>query len=341
MANPTPAAWKTLTLPDLALRFDNGMLRAVVNLLSQKNRILEDIIFKASSETTQETFAIETKLPEGQYTAIGEGIQEERSDQDLVAENMGSLDSLNKIPWKLLRYSANPNALRTQEDMRFVKGMSHTLVGTLLYGNEAINRKAFTGLTPRYNSKAIDTVYSGGGTGNSLGSIWAVNWNLEDGAYCIYPQGRNDAGITMINMGRDTAIDFDNGGEYIVYRTFFNVEWGLVIKREDQIGRYGDLAFDLTGSNQPRLGPASGFTGVGNLFDYRMLIEMLDALWESEGVSLYANRKMRTQINLAAVDNHNVEYRTEEVYGKPTKVFQDAPIKLLEQLLMTESAMAA
>ena len=36
MANPTPAAWKTLTLPDLALRFDNGMLRAVVNLLSSE-----------------------------------------------------------------------------------------------------------------------------------------------------------------------------------------------------------------------------------------------------------------------------------------------------------------
>ena len=323
--HPSRVAWRELTFPDLARRTNNGQLIAVVNSLSQKNRILEDIQAKEATNWTTEVFGYETALPKGQFSSYGQGIQPERSDQDLVSEETGSLDSLSRVNWKMIRDAANPDEIRTQEDMRFIKGMSHTMVGTLLYGNEAVNPKQWTGLTPRYNSKAQETVYTAGGSGNDLMSLWVINWNLDDGAYVFYPQGRSDMGITMFNLGAGHATDTTNGGEFVTYRTFFDIEWGLAIKREDNVARYGDIEQS-----------ASGMT-----FDHKILIELLNDIWEPEGLVIYGNRKMLTQIDLVAVDRPNVEYRSHEVFGKPTKHFQGYPLKLVEQLLRTESALAA
>ena len=280
---------------------------------------------KEAEFTSEEVFAYETALPTGQWSSYGEGILPERSDQDMVSEGMGSLDALCRTNYKMMRNSADPEAVRTQEDMRFIKGMSHTIIGCVLYGNASINPKQFTGLTPRYNSKAKNTVLSEGGSGSDLLSIWIVNWNTSDGAYIFYPKGRNDLGIGITNLGIGHATDTNNGGEYASYRTFFDIEWGLAVKREDQCCRYGDIE-------------SSGST---NTFDHKKMIEALNLLWEPQGSVIYGNRNALTQIDLLSVDKTNVRYYEENVYGRPTHFFQSHPIKLVEQLLTTESALAA
>ena len=325
--HPQRSVVKELTLPDLARRFsDDGAMLTVVNSLSQRNRFIEDMRYKEAMTETQEYFGFETSLPTGQWLSPGQGVISERSDQDTMVEDIGSLRALSRLNYDVVRLSAGSlDAIRTQEDMRFIKGLSHTITQTVLYGNMAVNPKQFTGLAPRYNSKAWKTTFSGGGSGSDLMSVWIVNWNIDDGAYIFYPKGSQNLGINIIPLPMSHATDTENGGEYIAYRTFFNIEWGMAIKRRDNVVRYGDIE-------------TSGST---NTWDYRTMIRALNQLWEPTGAVIYGNREGLTQMDLIAVDKANVEYRSSEVYGHVTKNFQGHEAKLVEQLLEAESALAA
>ena len=317
-----------LTLQDIARRFEDGRLLPVVNALSQINECVEDFLLMEAKYPTGDIFAYETALPEGQWAGYGEGTHAEKSDQDENFESIGSITGLSRLNFRTARASGDVDALRNQEDMRYVKGMSQTLIGTLFYGHEAVNPSQFTGLTPRFNSRAQETVFSESAsviTSTDNSSLWLVNWDPDDGVCLMYPRGRADKGISIYNMDIETATDYRNGGEYMVYRTFFDFEWGLMVKREDMVCRVGDIL--TSGGVRP--------------FNPETVIDALVAIWQKRNVKMYANRKLIGQIEKEAYTHDNVWHTSTDPFGVETRTFRNTPVKMVEQLLGTETGMAA
>ena len=252
-----------LSLVDIARRFEDGRLLPVVNALSQINECVEDFLLVEAKYPTGDQFSYETALQEGQWTAYGVGTHAERSDQDDKFETIGSLTGLSRLNFRTARASGDVMAVRNQEDMRYIKGMSHTIIGTVFYGNEIVNPVQFTGLAARYSDLDNPMVFGEGNTGADNSSIWLCQWDPEDGLCLLYPKGRADKGISIYNLGEGVATDYRNGGEYMVYRTFFEFEWGMAIKREDMIARVVNVKTD----------------GSANGFDFDTLIDARTQLW--------------------------------------------------------------
>ena len=311
-----------LSLIDIARRFEDGRLLPVVNALSQINECVEDFLLVEAKYPTGDTYQYETALAEGQWAAYGVGTHAERSDQDENYESIGSLTGLSRLNFRTARASGDVSALRNQEDMRYIKGMSHTIIGTVFYGHEAVNPAQFTGLTPRYNDLDIETVFGQGGSGNTNSSLWLVNWDPTDGVCLMYPKGRADKGISIYNMGEGVATDYKNGGEYMVYRTFFEFEWGMMVKREDMVARISNIAT----------------SGNSNTFDFNTVIDALVALYQKRNHVMYCNRKLLGQIEKYVFAEDNVWRTDTNAFGQEVRSMRGHTLKLVEQLLGTESA---
>ena len=313
---------------DIARRYEDGRLLPVVNALSQINECVEDFLLVEAKYPTGDTYSYETALPEGQWAGYGVGTHAERSDQDENYESIGSLTGLSRLNFRSARSSGDVSALRNQEDMRYLKGMSHTIIGTVFYGHEAVNPAQFTGLTPRYNDLSIPTVYSEGGTNNNVNSsLWLVNWDPMDGVCLMYPKGRADKGISIYNMGEGVATDYKNGGEYMVYRTFFEFEWGMMVKREDMVARIANIT------------TAGGGLAMGG-FDFNTVIDALVDLYQKRNHVMYCNRRLLAQIEKYVFAEDNVWRTDTNAFGQEVRSMRGHTLKLVEQLLGTEATVS-
>ena len=319
------AANNSLTLGDLGSRLTNNALAPIIELLTQKNRVLEDVRFIPSTNKLTDEFTVRNKLPRGTWVSIGQGVGQGKSGTGKVVEAMGKLSVFSTPRADIVRLSGNPQQFRSQEDMAFIDGMSQQCVGTLIYGSQAAEPSQFDGLASRLNTTSSFNVFSGGGSGSDLTSIWLANWDPMSGVYAFYPPEVSDAGISMDDLGEDVIEDPANvGTEYRVFRTHFEVWWGMGIKDHRMVMRYANIETD----------------GTSNIFDPDTMIRMLNQMWTTANSVFYCNRTMMAQIDIAAADKANVNYYSENVFGVPTMHFQGVPLKLVEQILNTESVVA-
>lgn len=324
--HPKQTAAATFGLRALIQRFNLGVLAPVVKSLEERNRIWERAIFKECDSWNVRTIHRETHIPRGQAREIGEGVKPSLSNQGTVTFQTGRLADLSRPTYDAIMATPNPNGVLTQEANRIVRGMSQTLAGWFFYGNEFIHPAQFNGLMSHYNSKALPTVFSAGGSGNDNMSIYAVTWDLEEGLHFIYPQNaKMPLGIFQYHLEPSAFTDLENGGEFLVERTFFCIEWGLAIGRPDNIGRYGDLKSD----------------GSANTFNDDIMAEMLDSLWMPDNVICYAPQKLLTQMGKLARAKPNVDYKSDEVHGHVINSFQGRQIHRVDRMSLAEAPMAA
>ena len=172
-----------LTLMDWAKRLDpDGKVAVIVELLSQKNEILEDMLFKEGNLPTGEQTSIRTGLPTVYYRLINQGTPKSKSSTAQVTENAAMLTARSELDEDEANLNGNVNAYRMSEGIAFVEAMSQQMATTLFYGSAA-NPEQFVGFSPRYNDLAAanaQNILDAGGTGSDNSSIWLVFFDLED-----------------------------------------------------------------------------------------------------------------------------------------------------------------
>jgi hypothetical protein len=317
-----------LSLVEMNKRLVGGMVQSVAERLTKKLRLLEDAVWARSNQEKSNNITVRTYEPIGTMTGINEGADRESSATQQVEEPIGFLESYSRVDKKLTDLApGNEQFVRQTEDVAFMNGLKKTMGSKLVYANRSTNIREVDGFFTRFNTLAGGQVRGGGGTGNDLMSIVAIKWSIEDGCYLCFPKNSpKGAGLRPEPLGLKLVQDA-SGKDMQAWVTHWQAEWGICMRDRRAFARYANI--ETTGST--------------NIFDDNLLMEMLiEDLVDLDNVVLYTNRRGLSQFTKNANVKTNASYVWSEdgPYAKPTVRFMGIPVKLHEELLVAESAVA-
>ena len=336
---------------DVSSRLDpQGDIPVIAEYLSQHNDYRDDMPMVEANGFTLHEFVFRTSIPAGSWRQYNQGVPYGKSTTAKAHVGMAMLQDYSQVDRDLARHSGSLEKFRESEDVAFLEGMSQTIAQTVCYGNTAVNPAQFMGLIPFYNTintanaQNAANVISAGGSGSSNASILAVGWG-EDTIFGVYPRG-SKAGLDWQDKG-DVVPAFDSlGNRFEAFTSFFSEELGICPKDWRWGGRIANIdttTAGLAGSSAPDL-----FVLI------RQLLMNLPAAGSSTGIHktdaphgdpavrivLYCNRTVRRWLDTQAIRNRNVLLPPDQSAGRAWMEFDGVPIKVIDQLLNTESTVS-
>lgn len=322
-------ATTNLTLADLAKRRDTNMnIAKITEILSATNEMLEDMPWVAANDGTGHKTTIRSGLPIGTWRLLNYGVMPEKSTTVQVRDGTGMLESYSEVDKALVDMSDDKPAFLLSEAKAFLEGMNQNMATTVIYGDSSVFPERFTGLAPRFNSKAAENgqnIIDAGGTGSNNTSIWLICWD-ESTVHGIYPKGTT-GGLKQEPTKQETLFD-PQGGRYEGYRTHFLWYCGLTVRDWRYIVRIANIDTTLLS--------ATAATG-GNLIDLMIqAIELLPNTRIGRAV-FYVNRTVRSFLRRQIVNKTNVWLNMEEVSGRKVMTFDGIPVKRVDAILNNEA----
>lgn len=337
-----------LTYADWAKRLDdNYKVARIIELLSQTNEILEDMMVVEGNLPTGHKTTVRTGLPQATWRLLNQGVPNAKSTTAQIVDTVGNLETYSVIDKDIADLNGNTQEFRLSEVKAFLEGMSQQVASVLIYGNQFVNPERFTGLAPRYStsdttkSQTANNVLSGGGAASTNTSIWIHVWG-DDTAHATFPKGKI-TGLQHRDMGEWPVADAA-GNTYQAYRDHFKWEIGYVLRDWRYIVRIANI--DIT-----------QLTGVSaaNLINllvrgiYKLPTQPVSAgtiqssdtpeVRANMGRSIiYCNRVIRTYLDLQAMNKTNVLLRIEEFDGAPITTFRGIPVRTCDAVLNNEAA---
>lgn len=316
-------AFKQLTLVEVAKRkAPDGNMAAVAEVLNQQNDIIQDALWREANDTFSNKSVRRASIPAGSWRKLNAGVAIEATTTREMVDTIGLLETWSQNDVEIINAFPNPMQARNDEAMAFVEGLGQTMAATMIYGNSATTPEKFTGLAPRLASVAATTnVINEGGTGSDLCSIFVVDWS-PTGVYMVYPKN-SMAGLEHKDKGIETVRD-SSGNMYEAYVDKFVWKAGMVVKNSKSIGRICNVES----------------TGASNTFDEDNLITLMNRMTKGPGRRIYTNQTVLTQMEIRAKDKTNINYtKVDGLAPGPVLAFKGAPVRLVEQMLITEAAL--
>ena len=322
------------TLGDVAKRLDkDGKIDKIVELLSETNEVLDDMLFQEGNLPTGHRTTIRTGLPEVAWRLLNYGVPQSKSQTQQITDTCGMLEAYAEVDKALADLNNNTSAFRLSEDQAFLQAMNKAQASTLFYGDTAKHPERFLGLAPRFatldktKAATAENVIDAGGTGADLTSIWLVAWGANT-VFGIYPKG-SKAGFQHTDLGEVTLqMTLPNGqvGQYQGYRTHYKWDIGLVVRDWRYIVRIANIK-------------------LSSITDDNLIKFMIQAseLLPDEKLGRpvwYMNRSARTRLRLAKTNKSNVQLTPETVEGKKVLTFDGIPVKRCDGITSTESAIS-
>jgi hypothetical protein len=327
------------TLLDVATRADpDGKIAKVVEILNQTNEVLEDAVWVEGNLPTGHKTTVRTGIPAPTWRKLNYGVVPTKSTSAQVTDTIGNLEAYAEVDKDLADLNGNTDAFRLSEDKAFIEGMNQEMTQTLFYGNDLVDEAEFTGLSARYNSlsaQSADNIVQQASTdGSDNSSIWLVVWSPET-VHMIYPKGL-PTGLQVTDKGQVTleaAPGGPGGGRMEAYRTHYKWGGGLSVRDWRYVVRIQYNQEDLV--KDAATGP--------DLIDLMTdAVERLPTGGASMGrPAFYMNRRTRTFLRkqiTSAVKQSSLTMDT--VAGKRVLAFDDIPVRRVDQLLTTETAIA-
>lgn len=336
-----------LTLADFASRvYADNKMGAIVELLSQENEMLDDMLWIEGNLVTGHKTVVRTGIPQGTWRLLNYGVQPTKSSTAAITDTVGNLEAESQIDRDLLKLNNNSAEFRLSEATAHIQGLSQQMASTVWYGNVATNPERFTGLSPRYSTGVVadaqsaNNVIDGGGSGSDNASIWIVTWGPNT-THGIFPKGGR-GGLIHEDKGEWRVTDAA-GGTYYAMVDHYKWEAGLTVRDWRYNVRIANIdVSDLAGGSAANL--------------YNLLIRALNRLpttasatavqksdaatiqGENGRTVIYMNRTLSTYLELQAINKTNTLLTISDLQGKPIRAFRGIPIKISDALLNTEAA---
>ena len=328
------AKWPTLL--DMANATDpDGQIATVVEILTETNEILLDMVFLEGNLATGHRTTIRTGLPTPTWRRLYGGVQPTKSTRAQITDSCGMLEAYAEVDKALADLNGNTAAFRLQEDSAHLEGMSQEAAQAMFTADDSIDDEKFTGFAPRFNAKAGagngDNVLLAGGSGSDMASIWLVGWGPNT-AHGIFPKG-SQAGIQMTDKGQVTIENVDgSNGRMEGYRTHYRWDLGLTVRDWRYVVRIANIDRSLlisdasTGANLPEL-----------MFDAR------ERLPNTSNVKLcyYMDRTIRAMVRkqlAKAVTNSTLTI--EQVGGVDVMAIDGIPMRRVDVLEANETSIS-
>jgi len=336
-----------LTYADWAKRLEDGYkVASIIELLSQTNEILDDMLVVEGNLPTGHKTTVRTGLPQATWRLLNQGVPNAKSTTAQIVDTCGNLETYSVIDKDIADLNGNTAEFRLSESRAFLEGMSQQVAATLIYGNQFVNPERFTGFAPRFstkntaNSQTANNVLDGSGTASTNTSMWVGVWGV-DTMHATFPKGKM-TGLQQRDMGEWPVTD-GSGNTFQAYREHFKWEIGFVQRDWRYMVRVANIdVTQLTGVSAANLinllvrglyrlptAPVSATT-----------IQTSDtpAVRADMGRTvIYCNRIIRTYLDLQAMNKTNVLLRIEEFNGKPITTFRGIPVRTVDAILSNEA----
>ena len=336
-----------LTYADWAKRLEDGYrIASIIELLSQTNEILDDILVIEGNLPTGHKTTVRTGLPQATWRLLNSGVPTGKSTTAQITDTCGNLETYADIDKDIADLNGNTADFRLSEVRAFLEGMSQQVASTIWYGNQYVNPERFTGMAPRYstvnaaNSQTAANVLDAGGTASTNTSMWITTWG-SDTLHAIFPKGKI-TGLQHRDMGEWPNLDAA-GNKYQVYRDHFKWEIGLCLRDWRYTCRIANIdVTQLTGVSAANLINLI----VRGLYRLPTAPSMATAVQTSDSpavranmgrVTINCNRIVRTYLDLQAMNKTNVLLRLEEFDGKVITTFRGIMVRTSDALLNNEA----
>lgn len=342
MATLTPGVF---TYSEWALRHDpTGRISTLVNLLSQENGIMDDMMAVECQSGNAFEFTQVTSLPTPTQRSYNQGISATIAGVAKQIQTCAEYDDLITIDKSLAELGGNLAELRAQEVRLHAIGMGQKVASDLFYANNATNPTQFTGFANIYNtvttstSQIANNVIDCGGTGSTNSSLWLISWGPRQ-IHTIFPRGM-PAGLQLIDRGLRNTYD-SNSKLFLGYQDW--LQWNLGIAIHDW--RYAVRAANIdvttfgTGSAPDLIGILAAMVYKPPVMPAGVApVQTSDDPTVTMGRScFYCNRTVYLALDNQARDKANVLLRMEQWAGVPTLTYRGIPIRVVDALTTTET----
>ena len=324
-----------LTLADWAKRLEpnGGITTSIVELLSQTNEILEDMLFVEGNLATGHRTTVRTGLPTVAWRLLNQGVSTSKSTTAQIDEGIGMLEAWSEVDEDLAALNGNTNEFRLSEAQAFIEAMNQEMASTLFYGNSSISPEEFTGLSIRYSDPAAtngQNVIDAGSSDTDNSSIWLVVWGSQS-VFGIFPKG-SQAGLQHNNLGLQTAQTSTTlGGTRLrVWQDQWKWKCGIALRDWRYVVRIGSI--DI-----------SNLVAKSSAADIIEL--MIKAIHRIPNIRMgrpvfYMNRTIMEMLDILRRDDviAGGGLTWETVDGKIQYTFRGIPIRVCDALLQNETA---
>lgn len=329
-----------LTLLDWGKRLDpDGKVAMIVELLTQKNEMLTDMMWKEGNLPTGHQVTIRTGLPETFYRLINQGVPKSKSTTAQITENAAMLEARSEIDVEEIKLNANNQTYRLSESLAFMQSMNIRTASTMIYGSGA-NPEEFVGFANRYNDLSApngENILDAGGTGSDNMTMWLVGWGGEE-TFGIFPKG-SKAGLDHKDLGEQDSFDGTlSNARFRAMHDLYQWKQGLVVKDWRYTVRIANIDVpDLVAGTGTQAPTAATF-----LMD--MMARAVDRIFDPSAVrlSFYANRTLLSHLRIQARKESNNVLSVEtglNQFGKTihTLTYLGIPIRMMDTLVLTEA----
>lgn len=321
-----------LTMADWAKRMDpDGKVPVIIELLTQRNEILDDMTFKEGNLPTGHRTTVRTGLPAVAYRLLNAGVVAGKSTTAQIDEQAAMLEAWASVDQDLANLNGNVGQFRLSEAKPFIEAMNQQFAQTLFYGNQGAAPETFTGLSPRYSLSTApngDNVIKAGGVGSDNASIWLIVWGDET-VGGIFPKG-STAGLVHEDYG-DTTIQ-NAGGVTGAFMRAFTERWqwkgGIAVKD----WRYAVRICNIDISDLATVALSKVIISA--------MEQAVETVPDMGGrPAFYMNRTvrrfLRKEVRESVGSGGGLTF--DNFAGKRTLMFGDVPIRRADQLLNTEA----
>lgn len=320
------------TLADIAKRMDpDGKIPSIVELLSQTNEMLEDMLWKEGNLPTGERTTVRTGLPTVAWRLLNQGVQPSKSTTAQIDEACGMLEAWCEVDVALAALNGNTAAFRLSEGMAFIEAMNQEMQSTLIYGNSSTAPEEFNGLAVRYSSLSAangQNIVSGSGSSTDNSSIWLISWGANT-IHGIYPKG-SKAGLDHADHGEQTIeTSAGIGGTRLrAYQDQWTWKCGIALRDWRHVVRIANI--DV--SNLVAKSSAADLT--------ELMIKAIHRLPNRMGKPVfYMNRTVFQMLDIQRRDDvlagGGLSYA--DVDGKMVPMFRGIPVKIVDALTELEA----
>lgn len=336
------------TLADFAKNLNpDGSIADVAELLSQRNEILEDMLWIEGNLPTGHRDSVRISLPTPTWRRINQGIDPSKTLEAQITDGIGMQEALAITDKALATLNGNSAKWRLSQEKGFLEGLSQDMAAQMFYANSALAPEKPMGFTPRYSTLSTATsqtannvITASGATASQQASIWIVVW-ADDTVRGIFPKG-SVAGLQNQDMGEDWAFDANNK-RYRALMTHYKWDAGLAIKDWRYVARVANIDTSANAGGLRSTTPPD-------------LVDMVDAALAripnlSAGrVAIYMNRTVKRyfdkQRNRGAQTSSTVNLTTiRDTSGtggiiKHFDNYDGHPVRIVDQLLNTEAVVS-
>lgn len=325
-----------LTLLDHAKRSDpDGKTAKIVELLSQTNQILDDMLWKEGNLPTGERCTVRTGLPTVAWRLLNAGVTPSKSTTAQIDEQCGKMEAWSEVDVALANLNGNVGSFRLTEAQAFVESMNQEMAQTIFLGNSGTAPEEFTGLNTRYSSTTAgngQNVLLGGGAGSDNSSIYLVYWGAHS-VYGIFPKG-SKAGLQHKNWGEQVCENTAGvgGSRLAVYRDQWTWDCGIALRDWRYVVRIANI--DI-----------SNLVAQSSAADLFNLMIKASHRVPNPGMgrpAFYMNRSCFQMLDIQARDAVGAggQLSYAEVAGKRIATFRGIPVRICDALTETEATVS-